>query len=115
MKVSLSRKVLNRLEDSRAILHAGTRKLRSKLLRKLANVYEISNQIARNPNLFQIDRNRWTRVVAHTAQTMNCVTACFDEQKISSQLDELERLVNEATTKKETGKTQKCVTFNGKD
>jgi hypothetical protein len=43
-------------------------------------------------------RRRWISVAKHIALTMNNIVPNFDEQEIHAQLNELERLVNEANT-----------------
>jgi hypothetical protein len=42
-------------------------------------------------------RQRWIRVADHIAKTMNSIGSNLDEREINLQLDELEKLVNEAT------------------
>ena len=106
VKISRNRMALNRLASCRAVLHVDTQKVRSKLLHKLENLYDLSYSMARNPKLSLVDRNKWTRVAAYTAQTINCVAAGFDEQQIDKQLNELESLVNEARTKAKAGNAQ---------
>lgn len=52
-------------------------------------------------------RQMWARVAAYIAQIMNSVASGFDERSIDEQLDELERLVDEAKAKGKAGKTEK--------
>lgn len=46
-------------------------------------------------------RQLWARVAAYTAQIINSIAEGFDEREIDIQLDELERLINEAKAKAE--------------
>jgi hypothetical protein len=46
-------------------------------------------------------RQAWARVAAYIAQTIGAITEHFDQHEIDSELAELEKLVNEASAKKE--------------
>jgi len=49
-------------------------------------------------------KRKWVRVAACVAQTMNKIASNIDEQEIQAQLNELERLVNEANANPKDGK-----------
>ena len=51
--------------------------------------------IARNVDLPLSDRERWTRLAAYIAQTINTVSRSFDSVKIEATLSELEEYVRE--------------------
>jgi len=51
-------------------------------------------------------RQMWARVAAYIAQIMTTVTEKFDEREIDKELDELERLVNEARAKSKVSGTE---------
>jgi len=60
-------------------------------------------------------RQMWARIAAYTAQIINSVASGFDERQIDVQLDELERLVNEAKTKAKDGTNQEGLAKVGGD
>jgi len=49
-------------------------------------------------------KRKWVRVAACVAQTMNKIASNIDEKEIQAQLNELERLVNEANANPKDGK-----------
>ena len=75
VEISLNRMSLNRLASCRAVLHVDTQKVRSKLLHKLEDLYDLAYSMARNPKLSLVDRNKWIRVADYTTQMINCVCA----------------------------------------
>ena len=107
VKISRNSMVLRRIQLCRTIVRVDTQSLRSKLLGKLEELYDLAHDLAKNESIDLPSRNKWARVAAYTAQTINCVASGFDEQQINSQLDELERLVNEARARKQVKEAQK--------
>jgi len=111
VKFSVNRAVSWRIIKLRKTVQMDTQKIRSKTLSYLEEIFDLAVSIAKG----QVTRQRrsdgkeipvtlkqrqtWARVAAYTAQIMNTVAEGFDEREIDAQLDELERLVNEARSK----------------
>ena len=109
VKVSVNRFVSSRIEAIRNEVAAETRRLRNRTLDKLEEIFRISAKVARgeirhqriNRKMVSISlkqRRRWLRLAEHVALTMKSIASNFDEQQIHAQLNELERLINEAKT-----------------
>jgi uncharacterized membrane protein YjjP (DUF1212 family) len=107
VKVSVNRFVSRRIETTRKQVKANTQKLRKRTLKNLEEIFRVAARIAKGEIKHQRSdgkmvpislnqRRRWTNVAAYVAQIMNSVASNLDEREIDVQLDELERLVNEA-------------------
>lgn len=118
VKVSVNRFISHRVMTIRNEVEVGTQRLRERTLNKLEEIFKVAAKIARGEIRHQrIDgkmvrislsqRQIWVRVAEHIAQTMKIIASNFDEQEIQGRLNQLERLVNEARTKAEDGKSQK--------
>ena len=51
--------------------------------------------IAKNVELELSERERWTRLSAYIAQTINTITRSYDSMKIEATISELEQYVEE--------------------
>ena len=109
VKVSVNRFVSSRIKTIRSEVKAETQRLREKMLDKLEEIFKVAAKVARGEIRHQrIDgkmapirlsqRKKWLRVAKHIALTMNIVASNIDEKEIHAQLNELERLINEAQT-----------------
>jgi hypothetical protein len=109
VKVSINRFVSRRIETIRNEVKAETQRLRGKMFDKLEEIFKIAAKVARGEIKHQrikgkmtpirLDqRKRWVRVTEHIALTMNIIASNIDEKEIHAQLNELERLINEAQT-----------------
>jgi hypothetical protein len=86
--------------------------IRSKSIKSLEGLFDLACSLAKGEIKTQVvagkqlkvtvkQRQMWARIAAYTAQIMNSVMTGFDEKQIDTQLDELEKLVNEAKAKRE--------------
>jgi hypothetical protein len=109
VKVSVNRFVSNRIDTIRNEVEAEIQRLRSRTLDGLEEIFNVAAKVARgeirhqriNGKMAPIklnQRKRWLRVAKHIALTMNSIASNIDEKEIQAQLNELERLVNEAKT-----------------
>lgn len=89
-----------------------TQRIRSNLLKHLEEIFNLAASLAKGDiktmkvgdkrvKVSLKQRQMWAKVAAYTAQIMNSIAQGFDEREIDVQLDELERLVNEARAKAE--------------
>jgi hypothetical protein len=98
---SVSRKVAGLREKVRV----DTQKIRERLLENLQAIFNEAARLAKGETtvngeeLTLKQRQAWARVAAYTAQVIQGVAKGFDEHEIDVQLDELQRLVDEARTK----------------
>jgi truncated hemoglobin YjbI len=90
-------------------VEAETQRLRERTLNKLEEIFKVAAKVARgeirhqriNGKMVPIrlnQRRRRVRVAEHIARTMNSIASNLDEKEIHAQLNELERLINEAQT-----------------
>jgi len=80
--------------------------MRGKTLKALEGLFDMAKDLALNKDLKLKQRQMWVRVAAYISQVMNSIASGFDEREIDVQLDEVERLVNEAKAKAEAKKTE---------
>jgi len=88
-----------------------TQKIRKKILEQLQIIFQNAVTMAKGETTVNKEpltikqRQAWTRVAAYTAQVIQGITKGFDERQIDQDLQKLEELINEATTKTKTQKT----------
>jgi hypothetical protein len=110
--------IFKRLAELKETIRVDTQRIRGKTLNSLQELFDLAVALAKGKVKTQNEegvpvkvtlkqRQMWARVAAYIAQIMNSVASGFDERQIDVQLDELERLVNEAKAKGKTGKTEK--------
>ena len=100
----MKRMVCNRLEKCRRILEIDTQQIRFKLIKKLEEMFDCAHGLSQNRGVDLRERQKWAKIAAYIAQTINSVSAGFDEQRVNRDLDELENLVNQARAKTKDGK-----------
>jgi hypothetical protein len=98
-RVTMKRMVCNRLQKCRRILQIDTQQIRFKLIKKLEEMFDCAHALSRNTGLDLSEREKWAKIAAYIAQTINSVSAGFDEQKVNREIDELENLVSKARAK----------------
>jgi hypothetical protein len=98
---SLRQMVYKRIEKCRRILEIDTQQIRFKVIKKLEEMFDCAHALSQNKALQLREREKWAKIAAYIAQTINSVSAGFDEQKVNRELAELEQLVNEARAKAE--------------
>ena len=119
MSVRISRKlmIIRRVVKLKRSVEVDTQRMRGKTLKALEELFDLAMSLAKGEVKTQTEqgetekvtlkqRQLWARVAAYIAQIMNSVAEGFDERQIDEDLDELERLVNEARSKAEAKKTE---------
>jgi len=102
--------IAKRLAELKETIRVDTQRIRGKTLDSLQELFDLAVALAKGKVKTQNEegvavkvtlkqRQMWARVAAYIAQIMNSVASGFDERQIDVQLDELERLVNEAKAK----------------
>lgn len=120
MKISRKNSISRRVARLRQTVKVNTQKTRKKMLDRLEEIFDLAVSLAKGEVETQTvdgaqvrvtlkQRQIWARVAAYVAQIMNSIAQGFDEREIDVQLDELERLVNEAKAKAKNEKTQRRV------
>jgi hypothetical protein len=110
--------IFKRLAELKEIIRVDTQRIRGKTLNSLQELFDLAVALAKGKVKTQNEegvavkvtlkqRQMWARVAAYIAQIMNSVASGFDERQIDVQLDELERLVNEAKAKGKAGETER--------
>jgi hypothetical protein len=110
--------IFKRLAELKETIRVDTQRIRGKTLNSLQELFDLAVALAKGKVKTQNEdgvpvkvtlkqRQMWARVAAYIAQIMNSVASGFDERQIDVQLDELERLVNEAKAKGKAGNTEK--------
>lgn len=99
----ISRQVAELKEDAKHDIQ----QVRLKILNDLERIFNLTSELARGQVKTQTEggktervtlreRKRWLLVAKKIAQKMNSNASKLDEDKINADLEELERLVNEA-------------------
>jgi len=116
-RTSRKRLIKKRLVELKKAIKIDTQRLRVKMLNGLEELFDLATAFAEGKIKTQVEegkkvkvtlkqRQMWARVAAYIAQIMNSLAEGFDEREIDAQLEELERLVNEAKAKTETRRTK---------
>ena len=98
-RVSMKRMFHNGLQKCRRILEVDTQQIRFKVIKKLEEMFDCAHALSQNTSLRLCEREKWAKIAADVAKTINGVSAGFDEQKVNRELEELEDLVNKARAK----------------
>ena len=106
-KISRNSMIKRRIADLKENIHVNTQRIREKALNRLEELFDIAEGMAKSKNVKMKQRQIWARIAAYIAQIMNSVALSFDERQIDTDLDELERLVNEAKAKAKSKKTKR--------
>jgi hypothetical protein len=112
--VKITRKELieKRLNVCRRILRLDTQRIRFELVTKLRDIFNAAHALAQNRDLDLRERQKWARVAAYAAQTIDSLCVKFDEKQIDKDLAELERLVNEVRAKTKSRSAEAEVSVN---
>ena len=97
--------VKNRIRKLRSEVKTDTQNLRNQAIESLQELFTLAKQQAQNPNAKIKQRQDWARVAAYICQVINSIAARLDEHQIDQDLNSLEELINEATTKNQTQTT----------
>lgn len=117
MKISRNLMISRRIRKLRRKVDINTQKMRAEMLDSLEEIFRMASSLARGEFGTQTEegetvkvtlkqRQVWARVAAFVAQTMNSIAEGFDERQIDTQMDELERLIDEAKAKGKARRTQ---------
>lgn len=109
-KIGRKTQVSRRFFQFRKRFDVDTQQLRTKAIKRLEELFNLSSDFARGTYKFQYtngkrevltvkQRQMWARIAAYVAQIMNTIANGIDERQIDKDLALLEKLVNEATTK----------------
>jgi hypothetical protein len=79
--------------------------MRQDALQNLQELFTMAKTLAQNTTLKITQRQNWTRVATYICQIINTVAQTFDEKQIDQDLEKLENLINETTTKNQTQTT----------
>ena len=85
--------------------------LRLKLLNDLGEVFSMAKAFAQNNEKTEKgeqvvapkQRQIWIRIMAYTGQVMNSISKSFDEAQITTDLQKLEKMINEAMATEQSG------------
>jgi len=117
-RLSCHKKIILQLTKLKRTVELDTQRIRSKSIKSLEELFDLACSLAKGQVKTQVvdgkqlkvtikQRQMWARIAAYTAQIMNSVMAGFDEKQIDTQLDELEKLVDEAKTKTKDEETKR--------
>lgn len=108
VKVSVNRYVHRRVEAARKEVEAQTKKIRNRCIRNLEEILKMAARMARGEiqrrrikgkmtRVTLRQRKRWLSVAEHAAETISSIATNINEREIYAQLDELQRLIEQAT------------------
>lgn len=101
-KITRINMVKNRIRKLRTEVKTDTQNLRNQAIQSLQELFTLAKQQAQNPNAKTKQRQDWTRIAAYISQVINSIATRLDEHQIDQDLNTLEELINEATTKNQT-------------
>ena len=121
MKISRKIMIEKRVRRLRKSIKVETQEIRAKTLENLEEIFNLAASLAKGEVKTQTvdglpvkvtikQRQMWARVAAYIAQIMNSIALRFDERQIDVELDELERLINEAKAKGKDGEAEQGIT-----
>jgi len=91
--------LIDRARRARKNVELSTQRIRSKLLADLEKMFDMAKAHATDENTTPKQRQIWTRIMAYIGQVMNSLTKAFDEASVTRDLEQLERMMNEAMAK----------------
>jgi len=105
--------IKRRITQLREELKVNTQELRTKTIQKLEELFNLASALAKGEFQTQTEngkqhkltlkqRQKWMRIAAYIAQTINSISNTFDERQIDEDLAKLEALINEAAAKTKT-------------
>lgn len=109
--------ISTRVARLRERVELDTQRVRKNTLDSLEDIFNLAVSVAKGDvqtqkvgksqvRLTLKQRQFWARIAAYVAQVMNSIAHGFDERDLDAQLDELERLVDEAQARTEDAKTR---------
>lgn len=104
---SISHRLIIHARRARRNVKVNMQRVRLKLLADLEVMFDMAKTHATNEELKPKQRQIWTRIAAYIGQVMNSLSKTFDEAAITKELEELERMINEAMAKRKTKRTKK--------
>jgi hypothetical protein len=107
VKISRISMISRRMANLKERVKIDTQRLREDALNGLEELFKIARKMAQSKKMEIVQRQMWARVAAYIAQVINSVASSFDERQIDKDLDELERLIDEAKAKAKAGRTEK--------
>jgi len=75
--------------------HFRTQKIRREMARNLGELYDLAVDISKREDLELEKKERWIRLSAYLAQSINTITRTYDKVKIEESIKELEKYVRE--------------------
>jgi len=111
--------VVRRISQLRKSVKFDTDRLRRKTIASLEQLFDVASDFARGRIKWQTQdgkaspvtikqRQMWARIAAYVAQIMNTIANGIDERQIDKDLAQLEKIVNEATTKNIASQSRKA-------
>jgi len=108
VKVSINRYLQRRIETARKEIETQTRKIRNKSIQNLEEILNMAARMARGEiqrrrirgkmtRVTLKQRKRYLRVAEQAAKTIDSIATNLNEKEIYAKLDELERLIDEAS------------------
>jgi hypothetical protein len=91
--------IICRISKLKKRVNLDTQRLREKTLEGLEELFDLAQAMAKSNNVKFKQRQIWARIAAYIGQIMNSIAKGFDERHLNAELDEVERLINEARAK----------------
>jgi len=102
VKIPRNAMITRRIQKLRTEVKLDTQKLRNEAIQSLQELFAMAKSQATNPNLKPPQKQKWTRAAAYITQIMNTIAAALDNRQIDEDLQNLEKLVDEAAAKNKT-------------
>jgi len=102
--------LIRRLNQTRRIFQLDTQNIRVKLISRLEELFNLAQANAKSQRLDIGQREKWAKVAAFIAQTINSLTQAFDERAFDDNLKKLESLIEQAKAKAKAAGTGEAAT-----
>ena len=103
--------LIRKLNQTRRIFQLDTQNIRVKLISRLEELFNLAQANAKSQRLDIGQREKWAKIAAFIAQTINSLTQAFDERAFDDNLKKLESLIEQAKAKAAgTGEAAKSTT-----
>ena len=96
-------------ELRRIVRNLDTQELREEAIQDLRDLAKTAYKKAKPGQGKKLNQSvQWARITAYLYQVINTITRQYDERQIDKDLDELERLIDEARKQKERPNQEEC-------
>jgi hypothetical protein len=106
VKITRNKMIKHRIQKLRTEVNIDTQKLRNDTIQNLQELFTLAKTQAQNETIKLKQRQAWTRIATYISQVTNTIATHFDTRQIDQDLEKLEKMINEITTKNTNEQTR---------